>query len=71
MGCGCRSKSKPRITVPRRVSNNQPIQETGGAAQLRANVAPTQVRSASGLNQERRLIEKKRRDAIRNALGKS
>ncbi len=33
--------------------------------------APTPTRSASGLSHERRLVEKRRRDAIRGKLGKS
>lgn len=41
------------------------------ATQLRAaNTAPLPVRSPAGMSQERRLTEKRRRDAIQNALGK-
>jgi cell division protein FtsL len=34
------------------------------------SLTPTPVRSVSGLSQERRVVEKRRRDAIRKKLGK-
>lgn len=79
MGCGCRDKKAMRNTMPRagvrpvvgpRPSQQGNIVSAQTPTQMRAAQTPAPERSAAGMNQERRLIEKKRRDAIRNALGK-
>lgn len=85
MGCGCRkSNIKGRSTTA--LSSAQMasrrgivIQSAERRAAATAEVTPRAVatsdpvsgRSPSGMDQERRSVEKKRRDAIRAALNKS
>lgn len=76
MGCSCgKSKKTTRRSLPpsrivgsRNNIESQSIQDQNTVSAQ--NLTPTPVRSASGLSAERRLIEKRRRDAIRKALGK-
>jgi len=80
MACGCSKKgmrnTTPRAGLARPVVG--PRSASGGLAAatppttLRAQSAqaPQQERSFSGLNAERRKVEKVRRDAIRRALNK-
>lgn len=48
-----------------------PLQVRAAAAAAANNNTPTPQRSPAGMNAERRATEQKRRDAIRNALGRS
>ncbi len=82
MGCSCKNKAMrntmPRPGFARPVVGS--VASTGNTtvtpAQIRANAAalanstPSAERNPAGMNAERRLIEKRRRDAIHNALGK-
>ena len=86
MPCACKNKAMrntiPRNGNTAPVIGNPKLATTQGvaagpsplqmrqAAAISNNHAPTQARSPAGMNHERRLVEKKRRDAIRNALGK-
>lgn len=85
MGCGCRKHNiKGRsvgLTTPAQMAARRGI--VAQSAERRASIAveitpravassdPVSTRSPSGMDQERRSIEKKRRDAIRAALNKS
>lgn len=83
MGCNCRGRNAIRNVMPVRSQNGNilrpvtgPKSAQGGLAaaptptSLKAAMAPTAERSSSGLNQEKRKIQKIRRDAIRRALSK-
>jgi hypothetical protein len=87
MGCSCKNKPAMRNTMPRQGvrpvvgGNTRSVQggvtagpspmQVRAAAAAATNNAPTQQRSPAGMNAERRATEQKRRDAIRNALGRS
>lgn len=61
MGCGCGKNKLGR--KPRSVGRNIAATRSQRLTSLSVE------KSASGLDKERRAIEKKRREAIRNALG--
>jgi hypothetical protein len=61
----------PRLATTQGIAAGpSPLQVRQAAAAIANNHNPTPPRSPAGMNHERRLVEKKRRDAIRNALGK-
>ncbi len=65
-GVVAQSNNNPQVQAQSKKVGSQQVQvQAQGVAQ-----APKQPRSASGLSAERRLVEQKRRAAIRRKLGK-
>jgi hypothetical protein len=81
MACGCSKKGMRNII--RTISPREGLRQVSGprlstgnettptALRLATLAVPQTTRSASGLNSERRKVERVRRDAIRRALNKN
>ena len=66
MGCSCNKNRNSNRTIPTVASS--PKGKIVSANN--ANIAPMQSRNVTGMDAERRKVEKSRRDAIRRTLGK-
>lgn len=74
MACNCNKKgmrnTMPRAGLARPVTGPRSVASSPTALRALSVTPPTEERSPSGLNNERRLVEKRRRDAIKKRFGR-